>query len=44
MVSLGNSASTDDLAKLYRDVTTKLLNKHCPMVKVRRKVKPMTPW
>jgi len=44
LVSLDNSASTDDLVKLYRDVMTNLLNKHCPMVKVRRKVKPMTPW
>ena len=44
LVSLDNSASTDDLVKLYRDVMTNLLNKHCPMVKVRRTVKPMTPW
>ena len=44
LMSLDNSASADDLAKLYRDVMTKLLNKHCPMVKVCRKVKPMTPW
>jgi len=29
---------------LYRDVMTELLDRHCPVVKVRHKAKPMTPW
>jgi len=36
--------SVDDLAKLYRDVMTELLDCHCPVVTVRRRVRPMTPW
>jgi len=37
-------ATVDDLIDLYRRVMTELLNKHCPVVKVRRRVKPSTPW
>jgi len=29
--------SVDDLAQLYRDVMTDLLNHHCPTVTVRRR-------
>ena len=29
-----NDLSVDDLAKLYRDVLTDLLDRHCPTVKV----------
>jgi len=36
--------SADDLVYLYRDVMTELLDRHCPVVKVRRKAKPMTQW
>ena len=36
--------SVDDLAKLYRDVMTELLDCHCLVVTVRRRVRPMTPW
>ena len=36
--------SVDDLAKLYRDVLTDLLDRHCPIVTVRRKTKQKTPW
>ena len=36
--------SADDLAQLYRDVVTDLLNHHCPTVTVRCRAKPSTPW
>jgi len=32
-------ATVDDLIDLYRCMMTELLNKHCPVVKVRRRVK-----
>jgi len=35
--------SADDLAVLYRDVMTQLLNKHCPVVTVCRRQMPATP-
>ena len=34
--------SVDDLAQLYHDVTTDLLDRHCPVVTVRRRVRPVT--
>jgi hypothetical protein len=39
-----DSMSVDELADLYRSVLTSLLDKHCPVVNVRRKVKISTPW
>ena len=39
-----SNKSADDLAVLYRDVMTQLLDKHCPVVEVRRRVRPATPW
>ena len=36
--------SVDDLAKLYHDVLTDLLDRHCPIVTVRRRIKQKTPW
>jgi len=36
--------SVDDMAKLYRDVLTALLDRHCPSVKVRRRAKQNAPW
>jgi len=36
--------SFDDLVQLYRDVLTGLLDKHCPVVKMRRRPKKATPW
>jgi len=36
--------SVDDMAKLYSDVLTALLNRHCPSVKVRRRAKQNAPW
>jgi len=36
--------SADDLAHPYWAVMTDLLDRHCPVVKVRRKAKPVTPW
>ena len=39
-----NDLSVDDLAKLYRDVLTDLLDRHCPTVKVRRRDIQKTPW
>jgi len=36
--------SADDLAQLYDDVMTDLLDRHCPVVTVRRRARPMTPW
>ena len=38
------NASVDDMAKLYSEVLTELLDHHCPAVKVRRKAKEKTPW
>jgi len=38
------SLSVDDMAKLYRDVLTALLDRHCPSVKVRRRAKQNAPW
>jgi len=31
--------SVDDLAQLYHNVTIDLLNRHCPVVTVRRRVR-----
>jgi len=36
--------SADEMAQLYRSVMTGLLDKHCPVVTVRRKTKHTTPW
>ena len=36
--------SVDDLVKLYHDVLTGLLDRHCPIVTVRRRIKQKTPW
>jgi len=36
--------SADDLAVLYRDVMTQLLDKHCPVVTVCRRPRPAMPW
>jgi len=35
--------SVDDLAKLYHDVLIDLLDRHCPIVTVRRRTKLKTP-
>jgi len=43
-LTLMRDMSADDLAQLYRDVMTDLLNDHCPTVTVRRRAKPSTPW
>ena len=34
--------SVDDLAQLYRDVMTDILDRHCPVVTIRRRARPMT--
>jgi len=39
-----SDSSVDDLAKLYRDVLTDLLDRHCPTVMVRRSAVHKTPW
>jgi len=39
-----NDLSVDDLAKLYSDVLTGLLDRHCPTVKVHRRDIQKTPW
>jgi len=39
-----SNKSADDLAVLYRDVMTQLLDKHCPVVMVCRRPRPATPW
>ena len=36
--------SVDGLVSLYDSTFTGLLDKHCPLVTVRHKVHPMTPW
>ncbi len=36
--------SVDDLAVLYHDGMQVLLDKHCPVVSVRRKIGKLTPW
>jgi len=36
--------SVDELAQLYRDVMTNLLDRHCPVVMVRRHARHMMPW
>ena len=36
--------SVDDLAQLYSSELTRLLDRHCPVVKVRHKLKQTTPW
>ena len=36
--------SADDLAELYGSELTRLLDQHCPVVKVRHKAKQSTPW
>ena len=38
------NSTVDDLARLYHDVLTDLLDRHCPTVKVRRRAKQNTPW
>ena len=43
-LTLMRDMSADDLAQLYRDVMTDLLDHHCPTVTVRRRAKPSTPW
>jgi len=35
--------SSDDLVSLYCNVMTDLLDRHCPVVTVRRRARPMTP-
>ena len=39
-----NSLSVDELAQLYNRVLTDLLDQHCPVVHVRRRSRPPTPW
>ena len=36
--------SVNEMVQLYRTVMTDLLNQHCPVVRVHRKTKHMTPW
>jgi len=36
--------SSDEMAQLCRSVMTGLLDKHCPVVTIRRKTKHTTPW
>ena len=36
--------SVDDLVQLYRNVFTRLLDQHCPFIKVHRRRKKTTPW
>jgi len=36
--------SVDDLVQLYNRVLKKLLDKHCPCVRVRRRNRQATPW
>jgi len=36
--------SADALAELYDAEMLSLLDKHCPVVKVRRKLSKLTPW
>jgi len=36
--------SAAEMAQLYRSVMTGLLDKHCPVVTIRRKTKHTTPW
>ena len=36
--------SVDELVSLYDSTFTGLLDKHCPLVTVRHKAQPMTPW
>lgn len=38
------NTSVDDLATLYRNVMTELLDRHCPVVRVKRRLKHATPW
>ena len=38
------NTSVDDMARLYSEVLTELLDRHCPAVKVRQKAKEKTPW
>jgi len=37
-----SNKSADDLAVMYRDVMTQLLDKHCLVVEVRHRVRPVT--
>jgi len=41
--SAQSNKSADGLAVMYRDVMTQLLDKHCPVVEVRRRVRSATP-
>jgi len=34
----------DDLVQLHCDVMSDLLDRHCPVVTVRRRARPMTSW
>ena len=36
--------SVDDFAKLYHDVITDLIDRTCPVVSTRRRLRPTTPW
>jgi len=36
--------AVDVLAQLYRGVMTGLLDRHCPVVTLLRRARPMTPW
>ena len=36
--------SVDEFVSLYDSTFTGLLDKHCPLVTVRHKAQPMTPW
>jgi len=39
-----NASSTDELAQLYIQVLTDLLDQHCPVVHMCRRSRPPTPW
>ena len=43
-LTLMSDMSADDLAQIYRDVMTDLLDHHFPTVTVQRRAKPSTPW
>jgi len=39
-----SNKTVDEMVQLYRTVTTELLDKHCPVVNVRRRARSKTPW
>ena len=39
-----SNTNVDEMAQLYRTVTTELLDKHCPVANVRWRARPKTPW